>query len=136
VVPASCKGVITVSAVDDKLQRAVFSNDVSEIEFKVSAPGVNILSTTPSNEYQFLSGTSMATPYVSGLVGILKAYQPGLKTEEVFQILNSTGIDTKDTPTTGKFIQPLAALLSIDVISSQSVVKGYVDKFFTFKPEN
>lgn len=134
-VPASCKGVITVSAVDDKLQRAVFSNDVSEIEYKLSAPGVQILSTTPGNDYQFLSGTSMATPYVSGLIGIMKAFQPKLTTEDVYKILSTSGIETKDTQMTGKFIQPLAALSTMDIKGTQSVVLKYVNKFLTFKPE-
>jgi thermitase len=132
--PASCKGVIAVSAVDDQLQKASFSNYVTDIQYKLSAPGVNILSTTPGNNYQFLNGTSMATPYVSGLIGILKAFQPSLTTEEVYNILNTTGKETKNTSMTGKFIQPLAALKSIDIKSTQSVIIAFFDKVSDFKP--
>jgi thermitase len=39
----------------------------------VAAPGSNILSTTPGNQFKVFSGTSMATPHVSGLVGLLIA---------------------------------------------------------------
>ncbi len=109
-VPASCKGVITVSAVDKQLNKASFSNTVEDIEFKVAAPGVNIFSTTPNDEYKSLNGTSMATPYVSGLIGLMKSIKPNLKTKEAWRILNSTGINTKDTRETGKFIQPDVAL--------------------------
>lgn len=39
----------------------------------VAAPGFNILSTTPGNNYKVFSGTSMATPHVSGVLGLLIA---------------------------------------------------------------
>jgi thermitase len=109
-VPASCKGVITVSAVDKQLNKASFSNTVEDIELKVAAPGVNIFSTTPNDEYKSLNGTSMATPYVSGLIGLMKSFKPKMTTAEAYRILNSTGRDTKDTQKTGKFIQPYVAL--------------------------
>lgn len=135
VVPASCDGVIAVSAVDDKLQKAVFSNSVAELDMKLSAPGVKILSTVPGNDYQFLNGTSMATPYVAGLIGILKAFLPKLTTDEAYQILQKTGKDTQNSQLTGKFIQPLAALSSIETKSTQSVIMEQIEKVFTFKPE-
>ncbi len=40
----------------------------------VSAPGRNILSTVPNNAYDVFSGTSMATPHVTGVVGLYLAY--------------------------------------------------------------
>ncbi|NJO88084.1 MAG: S8 family serine peptidase [Chloroflexia bacterium] len=83
------------------------------MELKVAAPGVNIFSTTPNDEYKSLNGTSMATPYVSGLIGLMKSFKPKLTTAEAYNILNSTGIDTKDTRNTGKFIQPYVALSTI-----------------------
>jgi thermitase len=108
--PANTTGVITVSAVDSTLSRAVFSNFVQEVKMGVAAPGVNIYSTTPNNTYQSFNGTSMATPYVSGLVGVMKSIQPKLSTKTVFEILRDTGVETKDTHRTGKLIQPAAAI--------------------------
>jgi len=132
-VPAACKGVIAVSAVDNDLQKASFSNFVSEIEFKVAAPGVNIYSTIPSNKYLALNGTSMATPYVAGLVGIMKSLQTDLTTETVYKILNTTGIDTKNTDLTGKFIQPLPALANLKASGMKSSFSRFFIKVMSFK---
>lgn len=108
--PANVPGVITVSAIDEQLNRATFSNSVIDIPMGVAAPGVNIYSTFPKNGYKTLNGTSMATPYVSGLVGVLKSLNPALTTRDVFQILDESGIPTNDTRETGKLIQPAVAI--------------------------
>jgi len=111
--PANVKGVITVSAVDENLSKASFSNKVMDIKMAVSAPGVNILSTLPDNNYGLLSGTSMATPYTASIVTILKVLNPSLNTKEIFTILERTGLETRNTKETGKFIQPAKALENI-----------------------
>ena len=108
--PANVKGVITVSAIDEQLKRASFSNYVTDLEMGVAAPGVNIYSTFPKNEYKTLNGTSMATPYVSGFVGVMKSIKPSLTTTEVYDILQESGVGTNGTSETGKFIQPGAAI--------------------------
>lgn len=112
-VPASCRGVITVSAVNNSLEKANFSNTVEDMKMGIAAPGVNILSTVPDNKYTAYSGTSMATPYVAGLLGIMKSINPKLTTAEAYNILKETGFDTKDTRLTGKMINPLEAVKAL-----------------------
>jgi thermitase len=109
-IPASCKGVICVSAIDNELNRAKFSNTIEDIKMGIAAPGVDILSTVPDSKYAAYSGTSMATPYVAGLLGIMKSLNPDLNTESAYQILTSTGLETLDTRLTGKMIYPLGAV--------------------------
>ncbi len=108
--PANTKGVITVSAISQTLEKAFFSNTVQDVKMGIAAPGVDIHSTIPNNQYAALSGTSMATPYVAGLVGLMKSIQPNLTTQEVYDLLHSTGIDTKNTTETGKLIQPVEVI--------------------------
>ncbi|MEM6297164.1 MAG: S8 family serine peptidase [Bacteroidota bacterium] len=108
--PANSEGVISVAAIDPDINRASFSNKVGSLKMGIAAPGVNIFSTFPNGEYKFLNGTSMATPYVSGLVGVMKSLNPDLDTEQVYEILNKTGVDTKDVENTGKLIQAAAAV--------------------------
>lgn len=108
--PVNAKGIIGVSAINPDLNRAVFSNYVTDIPMGVAAPGVNIYSTLPGNKYASLNGTSMATPYVAGLVGLMKSLTPELTTADVYQILDKTGKKTKSTDQTGKLIYPVKAV--------------------------
>lgn len=108
--PVNADGVIGVAAVDEDNQRAEFSNRVNRIAMGVAAPGVGIMSTKPGNAYAAHSGTSMATPFVSGLIGVMKSLRPELTHRQAFDILNATGIPTRDTENTGKLVQPAAAV--------------------------
>lgn len=108
--PANAPGIITVAAIDTNLNRAHFSNYVQNVSYGIAAPGVNIYSTFPKNQYKSFNGTSMACPYVAGLVGIMKSINPEINTKEAYDILNETGKDTKKTNETGKLIQPAKAV--------------------------
>lgn len=57
----------------------------------LASPGLNIMSTLPNGKYENMSGTSMATPLVSGLVAFLKAQDQSLTGAQIKAILQSTG---------------------------------------------
>jgi thermitase len=111
--PANVEGVIVVSALNDEKSKAFFSNTVDDVKMGIAAPGQNIYSTIPDNKYASLSGTSMAAPYVSGLIGLMKSLRPELTAEEVYHILSTTGVKTNDGDRTGVLIQPYAAILEL-----------------------
>lgn len=108
--PANATGMITVSAVDSELKRAVFTNTVNNVKQGIAAPGVGIFSTTPDNNYKVFSGTSMACPFVAGLLGVMRSVNPDLTAKEAYKILKQTGKDVADTKTIGRVVQPEAAL--------------------------
>ncbi|OMP66320.1 S8 family serine peptidase [Domibacillus epiphyticus] len=83
--PARYSSVIGVGAVDSYSMRAAFSSTGPAVE--VSAPGVNILSTYLDDQYGYLSGTSMAAPYATGKLALLKQAYPQLTNEELRQLL-------------------------------------------------
>lgn len=60
----------------------------------VAAPGSNVLSSTPGGEYKVFSGTSMATPHVSGVVGLLIAEKGRLPVLELRNRLMATTVPT------------------------------------------
>lgn len=61
------------------------SSNYGKREVDLFAPGVNIYSTVPGNKYRTLSGTSMATPVVTGVIALIWNYFPELTVEEVKQ---------------------------------------------------
>lgn len=65
---------------------APFSN-YGKAEVDVFAPGVDILSSVPGNEYERDSGTSMAAPVVSGLAALIMDYYPNLSATDVRKII-------------------------------------------------
>lgn len=66
--PARYDGVIGVSAIDQNGRLASFSSRGKGVSAK--APGVEILSTWPGNQFRKLNGTSMAAPHVTGLMAL------------------------------------------------------------------
>jgi subtilisin family serine protease len=89
--PAVYSDVIAVGAVDISNNRAVFSNFGPELD--VSAPGVSILSTYPGGSYAYLSGTSMAAPFVSGLASILRGIPGNGSPDVIAWEMESTALD-------------------------------------------
>lgn len=86
--PASYKGVLSVAAIDSMDFKAGFSNYHSTVG--ISAPGVNIMSSTPANNYDSWSGTSMASPVVAAVAGMVKLNHPEYISIQVNEHLKAT----------------------------------------------
>jgi subtilisin family serine protease len=89
--PAAQPGVIAVTATDGKDRLYRDANRGSYVT--LAAPGVDILVAKPSSGYGYLSGTSMATAYVSGVSALLIARATDLTPPRLRKLLESTAID-------------------------------------------
>ena len=88
--------IISVAAADDDDLLASFSN-YGTASVDLAAPGVGILSTLPGDTYDLYDGTSMASPHVVGVAGLLLSQDPSLTVNEMkWRILN--GADPKGLP--------------------------------------
>lgn len=89
--PAAISTVLAVTAIDSANRRYRDANLGDYID--VAAPGVDIISPTPNNQYPSLSGTSMAAAHVSGIAALLRELVPVLSGAELRAILQTKVID-------------------------------------------
>ena len=81
--------VVGASTNDNEFLRASFSNYNQKL-VNVFAPGDKIYSTVPKGKYEYLQGTSMASPVVAGAASILLAYMPNLTPAQIIESLVKT----------------------------------------------
>lgn len=88
--PALYNECVTVAACDEFKKLADFSNNSLEVD--IIAGGVKVLSTYPKSQYAVLSGTSMATPHISGALALVinigeKQFKRMLTESEIYALL-------------------------------------------------
>ncbi|MDR7240832.1 S8 family peptidase [Neobacillus drentensis] len=89
--PAALNGVIGVSATDSSDRITSFSNYGSYID--LAAPGLSIYSTVTGSSYEYLSGTSMTAPVVTGVAALVRSQNPFLTPSQVESILMKSTTD-------------------------------------------
>ena len=91
---------------------ARFSN-YGQTNVDVFAPGTKIWSTTPNNEYEFLQGTSIASPAVAGVAAMIRSLYPKLSAAQVKEVIMKSGLASPQKVMVGgnsKDIRPFAEL--------------------------
>ncbi|MCZ2823745.1 MULTISPECIES: S8 family serine peptidase [unclassified Modestobacter] len=127
--PAASPGAIAVAATGTTRVSAPFS--YSGPTNLISAPGVSSASTQTGGGYGYLSGTSMAAPYVSGVVARYLHARPGSTPAQVRTALLSTAIDLEASGfdnNTGYGLVDAYRLLNTAAIE-RYVTKVYQDLF-------
>jgi subtilisin family serine protease len=91
VYPAAYDEAMAVAATDSGDNHASFSEYHPYVE--IAAPGVSIYSTVNNGGYQYLSGTSMATPHVAGLAALIWSMAPGYTANQIRAAINASAVD-------------------------------------------
>lgn len=111
---------------------ANFSN-FGNVDVDVFAPGVKIYATTPNGKYEYLQGTSMASPNAAGVAAMIRSYYPKLTAPQVKQIMKDSGVavhqevivsgnkddkrNFQNISTSGKFVNLYNALILADKVA-------------------
>lgn len=103
--PAAYDNVVSVASTNQNDQKSGFSQYGTWID--ISAPGSSILSTNQNTGYQTTQGTSMASPLVAGLVGLIKSHASNATNTDIINCLYS-GADNIDAQN-GGYIGQLGA---------------------------
>ena len=124
--PGAYNEVISVGAIDYTRHTAEFTYSNKEVD--LVAPGVNVLSTTPNNTYKSFSGTSMATPHVSGALALIinwarKDFGRKLTEVELYaQLIKRTiSLDYKKTVVGNGLLYLIASEVLEDYLKKQSI---------------
>lgn len=86
--------VVIVGALNHSYDKRLLANftNYGKRNVDVFAPGVKIYAATPNNSYEYLQGTSMASPNVAGVAALIRSYYPKLTANQVKQILMDSSI--------------------------------------------
>ena len=89
--PGAFNHVLSIAATNNSDQHASFSNANATVD--LAAPGVSIVSTYRDGGYVSMSGTSMSTPHVAAVAGLVRSAHPAATVDEVEQALRTTAVD-------------------------------------------
>lgn len=111
---------IAAGAVNRNNQMATFSDLAGKLPLDyLNAPGVNIYSTFLNNSYRSLSGTSMASPHIAGVVALVLSANPNLTPVQLERILTTTANST--------IVQPKTQIYSNSLTNFSQVANTNVD---------
>ncbi len=109
--------IISVAATDIN-NKLIRSSNWGKTKVDVTAPGENIFSTLPNGRYGFMTGTSQATAFVSGIAALLLSKDPTLTPARIKEIIRNsvdTYPDLKEKVAAGGRVNAKKALLALGI---------------------
>lgn len=111
---------------------SVFSN-YGKKNVDIFAPGSKIYSAIPDNQYDYMDGTSMSAPFVSGVAALIRSYYPKLTANQVKYVIMDSGVNVdfevnvgmfgnkkllSELSVTGKILNAYNAILMAETLSN------------------
>lgn len=135
--PASygLKNIITVTAHDENLQ-LLSSSNYGKNSVDIFAPGYRIKSSLQNGRSGFLTGTSQATAFVTGVAALIKSQYPQISTEKIKEIIRNSA--KRETTMEGKCISggrldaAEALVMASSMANGQESIRGIANN----KPES
>ncbi len=137
--PEIADNVLTVGSLDSDYGSEMVSSfsNYGKVNVDIFAPGGQIYSTMPGNEYEFQGGTSMAAPAVAGIAAMVRSHYPKLTAPQVKRIIMQSGLaltpqvvlggnpqnakSFKDISVSGRIANMYNALILADRVNSGSL---------------
>lgn len=133
--------VVGASTNDNEFLRADFSN-YNQKMVTVFAPGDKIYATVPDGKYEYLQGTSMASPVVAGAASVLLAYMPNLTPQQIIESFVKTAnkstvnaMTTSNTNNTFNFMSESGGVIDLRKAAEYAFTNFYKAGSLTAKPK-
>ena len=89
--PAAHPHTFAVTATDAR--DALYSNANRGIYIDIAAPGVDVIAPAPNNRYELVTGTSIATAHLTGIIALMLSKNPDLTRDQILTLLQQTSLD-------------------------------------------
>jgi thermitase len=127
--------ILSVTAID-RFQNVLPSSNYGEQTVDIAAPGNDIISTLPGGQYGYMTGTSQATAFASGVAALVMANNPQLrKAAEIRKYLTQTGDTDEKLAGKTRWKKRLNSYKALAIQDSDLAFNGMkVDNASSFKP--
>lgn len=127
--------IVSVTAID-KEKKVLASSNWGEQTVQIAAPGNNIFSTLPNGQYGYMTGTSQATAFVSGVAALVMAHNMELrKADSVIKYLTQTGDADEKLAGKTRYARRLNTYKALAIQDSDQTFNGVkAENLAQFKP--
>jgi subtilisin family serine protease len=128
--------ILSVTAID-RYKNVLPSSNYGEHTVDIAAPGNDIISTLPNGQYGYMTGTSQATAFATGVAALVMANNPSLrKADQIIKYLTKTGDDDERLAGKTRYRKRLNSYKALAIQDSDLAFNGtHIDNAGAFSPD-
>ncbi len=127
--------IISVTAIDTT-KKILPSSNYGVVTVDIAAPGKEIYSTLPNGRYGFMTGTSQATAFVSGVASLIMAHNRDYSASQVAKYIKNTGDVVDSLKGKTRFNRKLNSYRALSILDHNVAATGVVATNLTNLPKN